>query len=139
MIGKKDKAKIVTTYDSEHNANGFLMELLKQGDKTLMYMSTIKKGAFKGFHLHTVRSSNYTCLRGRAKIILYNDKEREIHYLEQGDKLHIPNNVAIGLTNENDEEVWLINYPKPPHDPNLKGEQVEFTEEELDKKIRENA
>jgi hypothetical protein len=40
-------------------------------------------------------------------------------------------NVATGLQNIGDEEAWLINYPDPPYDPDIKGEQVEDTEEEL--------
>ena len=41
-------------------------------------------------------------------------------------------NVATGLENIGDEEAWLINYPDPPYDPDLKDEQVEYTQAELE-------
>ncbi|MBI3335190.1 MAG: hypothetical protein HY001_01700, partial [Candidatus Portnoybacteria bacterium] len=43
--------------------------------------------------------------------------------------------IATGLQNIGDEEAWLINWPDPPYDPNLIDEQVEYTEEELEKGI----
>ena len=32
-----------------------------------------------------------------------------------------------------DEDGWLVNYPDPPYDPSLKDEQVEYTQEELER------
>ena len=128
-----EQAKQVKTYDHSKNENGFLTELFKDGEKTTVYLSAAKPGAFKGHHLHRVRTARYMCIKGKIKVILYKDKVREEHILDAKNpqRLFIPTHVATGLLNIGDEEAWLINYPDPSYDPSLKDEQVEYTEEEL--------
>lgn len=130
----EENAKKVTTYDLNKNENGFLIELFKDGDKTTAYLSCAKPGAFKGYHLHKVRAARYVCLKGKMKIILYIDGKREEHILTADNlvRLYIPPNTPTGLQNIGEEDGWLINFPDPPYDPDLKGEQVDFTQEELD-------
>lgn len=129
------KAKKVPTYDVEtKKENGFLVELFKDGKKTTAYLTCATPGAFKGYHLHKVRASRYVCIKGKMKIILYVNGKRQEHILsaENRKRLFIPKNIPTGLQNIGKEDVWLINYPDPPYDPDLKGEQVDFTQEELD-------
>ncbi len=135
---KKESAKKVPTYDLEGKENGFLMELFKDGDKTVAYLTCATPGAFKGYHLHKVRAARYVCIKGAMKITLYIKGKREEHILHQGDRLFIPHNVPTGLENIGFEDAWLINYPDPPYDPTLVGEQVDFTEEQLKKGIAQN-
>lgn len=127
-------AKKVATYDFSKNENGFLVELFKDGNKTAVYLSCAKPGAFKGYHLHRVRAARYICLKGKMKIILYVSGKREEHVLtaENLKRLYIPANIPTALENIGDEEAWLINFPDPAYDPELKGEQIDFTQEELD-------
>jgi dTDP-4-dehydrorhamnose 3,5-epimerase-like enzyme len=132
-----DAAKRVTTYDHAGVENGWLLELFKDGEKTVAYLTAAAPGAFKGYHLHRVRAARYVCVRGRMKIILYSGGpqwRREEHVLDasQPRRLFIPTNVATGLENISEEEGWLINYPDPPYDPSLRDEQVEYTEAELE-------
>lgn len=131
---KTETAKKVTTYDLEKKENGFLIELFKNEDKTDVYLSCAKPGAFKGYHLHRVRAARYVCLKGKMKIILYVNGKREEHILSADNltRLYIPANVPTGLENIGDEDGWLINYPDPAYDPNLKDEQLDFTQAELD-------
>lgn len=133
MIGIIEDAKKVKTVDPSGQENGSLIELFKDSDKTVLYLSSIKPGMFKGYHLHRVRAARYVCLKGKVTIILYQSGQKEEHVLDSQSpqRLFIPNNVATGLLNTGDEEAWLINYPDPPYDPGLKDEQVEYTEEEL--------
>jgi len=130
----EEPAKRVVTYDHEGSENGWLVELYKDGAKTTAYLTAASPGAFKGYHLHRVRAARYVCIRGRMKIILYVDGKREEHILDAGEprRLFIPPNVATGLENIGDDEAWLINYPDPPYDPELRDEQVEYSEAELD-------
>ena len=128
----EDSAKKVTTYDAAGKENGWLMEMFKNDDKTVAYLSATAGGAFKGYHLHRVRAARYICLKGIMKIILYINGHKEEHILSPGKKLTIPKEVATGLLNIGDEEAWLVNYPDPAYDPSLKDEQVEYTEEELE-------
>ncbi len=129
-------AKKVPTFDLQGKENGFLMELFKDGDKTIAYLSAALPGAFKGYHLHRIRAARYVCLKRNMKIILYSNGVREEHTLNVGDRLFIPKETATGLLNEGSEEAWLINYPDPPYDPNLKDEQIDYTEEELKSGVR---
>lgn len=131
-----EQAKQVKTYDPSKNENGFLTELFKdgkEGKKTVVYLSAVKPGAFKGYHLHRVRAARYVCIKGKIKIILYKDQQHEEYILDAAhpQRLFIPPCVATGLHNIGDEEAWIVNYPYPPYDPDLKDEQVEYTEEEL--------
>lgn len=147
MIDKvsTQSAKYVPTKDHDGNENGFLIEMFKDGDKTVVYLSAATPGAFKGYHLHHVRAARYICLKGRMRIILYVPHEeagkttwlREEHLLDANEpsRLFIPKNVATGLQNIGDEDGWLINYPDPPYDPALKDEQVEYTQEELERGV----
>jgi dTDP-4-dehydrorhamnose 3,5-epimerase-like enzyme len=136
MIDKiaKEQAKRVVTYDHAGNENGWLIELYKDGRLTTAYLTAAAPGAFKGYHLHRVRAARYVCIRGRMKIILYEGGRRQEHVLDATvpERLFIPANVATGLENIGDEEAWLVNYPDPPYDPELKDEQVEYTEAELE-------
>ena len=135
MAGTRvEPAKRVITYDHDGNENGWLVELYKDGRLTTAYLTAAKPGAFKGYHLHRVRAARYVCVRGRMRIILYVDGKREEHVLDGSEphRLFIPPNVATGLENIGDEEAWLINYPDPPYDPDLKDEQVEYSEAELE-------
>jgi dTDP-4-dehydrorhamnose 3,5-epimerase-like enzyme len=133
-----EPAKYVVTKDHGGKENGFLIEMFKDGDKTVVYLSAASPGAFKGYHLHRVRAARYVCLKGRMRIILYRREGetwvREEHILDASEprRLYIPKNVATGLQNIGDEDGWLVNYPDPPYDPALKDEQVEYTQEELE-------
>jgi dTDP-4-dehydrorhamnose 3,5-epimerase-like enzyme len=128
-----EQAKKVITKDLRGKENGFLVELYKDGEKTVAYLTAAAPGAFKGYHMHKVRGARYVCVKGKMKIILYVNGQREEHMLdaENPQRLYIPPMVPTGLENIGDDEAWLINYPDPAYDPSLKDEQVDFTEEEL--------
>ena len=140
-----EPAKKVTTRDHGGDENGFLIELFKDGDKTEVYLTAAIPGAFKGYHLHRVRAARYMCVKGKMRIILYSQSRdggalkwvREEHILDAGEpkRLFIPKDVATGLENIGDQEAWLINYPDPPYDPDLKDEQVEYTQVELEQGV----
>jgi hypothetical protein len=114
--------KVITSYKGKEN--GYLLELFKDGDKTPVYLTTIKPGGFKGYHLHKVRRSRYACIKGKIMVIL--DGERVL--LREGQRMEIDTNVFIGLQNDWKEEAWLINYPDPAYDPKLTDEQVDKDE-----------
>jgi dTDP-4-dehydrorhamnose 3,5-epimerase len=134
---KLESSKKVITLNLQGEANGFLLELFKAGEKTVVYMSTIKPGEFKGYHLHRVRNGRFICLKGKVKIIAYQDGQRQEFVLDADNpqRLFMPNNIANGWQNIGDDEAWLINYPDPAYDPELKDEQVDYTQEELEKGI----
>lgn len=141
---KIEKVKKITTYSDKEKKieNGFLEELFKEKEKTLIYLTSIKPGSFKGYYLHKIRNSDYVCIKGKVKIELY-----DIKYLEKREiildannpeRAYIPKNIAIGLENICDEEAWLINYHVPPYDPKYSEikEEVKYTKEELDELMK---
>jgi dTDP-4-dehydrorhamnose 3,5-epimerase-like enzyme len=137
MIGIVEDTKVVTTYDPTGVVNGSLKELYKDGNKTLVYMTSAKPGCTKGYHLHRVRAARYFPVIGTVKIVLWRpgtpESEKEVHVLssDKPQRLYIPKDVATLLVNDSDSEAFFINFPDPAYDPELKDEQVEYTEEEL--------
>lgn len=129
----KKPAKKVFTKDLDGNTNGYLVELNKDNDLTTSYLTVAFAGCFKGFHLHTVRESNYICIKGKVKIILYTKEGFKEYILDSTnpEKLNIPINIPTGISNEWDKEAWLVNFPNPPYDPNLIDEQIDYKKEEL--------
>lgn len=140
-LATEESAKKVGTKDHSGNPNGFLIELFKDketGQKTEVYLTAATPGAFKGYHLHRVRTARYVALKGKMKITLYrpgDPNSKEEHILdanaESPVRLFIPKDIATGLENIGDEDAWMVNYPDPAYDPTLVDEQVEYTEEEL--------
>ncbi len=128
------KAKSVRTFGIDGSINGYLTELQKDGRLTTAYLTVAFPGCFKGYHLHKVRESNYVCIRGRVVVILFTKEGRKEIELSSGsfDKLNIPINTPTGIRNDGRDECWLINFPNPPYDPDLHGEQIDFTEQEAE-------
>ncbi|MEW6610768.1 MAG: hypothetical protein AB1352_04065 [Patescibacteria group bacterium] len=138
---KEGRMKRVSTFDHQGKENGFLMELLKEGRCTKAYLTAVTPGSFKGYHLHRVRATNYVAVRGKMHVILYVRQGKGWHRVEyvldavKGDILHIPSEVATGFESATAEEAWMVNFPEPPYDPELKDEQVEYSENELQQGI----
>jgi dTDP-4-dehydrorhamnose 3,5-epimerase-like enzyme len=134
----KEPCKRVTTYATgSKEPNGHLVELYKDGDKTVVYLTVATPGAFKGYHLHNQRQSHYVCLRGRVKITIVEGKQKVEHILDAvtPERLLLPTKAYIGIENIGAEEVWLINFPHPAYDPNLKGEQEDKTPAEIEAQL----
>lgn len=135
---RREPCKRVATSDAGGTPNGFVVELYKDGPKTTLYLTAAYPKAFKGFHLHTLRSSHYVCLKGTMKITIVEGAKKVEHVLDaaQPERLLVPTHVWIGLENVGDEEAWLVNLPDPAYDPDLKGEQQEKTPEEIERQLR---
>lgn len=132
MMIKSGRAHKVLTSDTNNVENGYLVELSKSGRRTDAYLTVAYPGCFKGYHLHKVREANYVCIRGRVRVILFTKRGKQEFILSSDgpDKLHIPMNIPTGISNEWSEEAWLVNFPNPAYDPELKDEQIDFTEAE---------
>ncbi|MFH1408652.1 MAG: WxcM-like domain-containing protein [Nanoarchaeota archaeon] len=138
MVITPGNLKKIPTKDLDGKDNGGLFELFKEGAKTTAYMITLPAGAYKGYHWHRVRWGRYICVRGKIKVITYTEGKREEHILDSAvhNNLVIPVQVANKILNIGEEEAWLINFPEPPYDPEMKDEQIDYTEEELEAGIR---
>ncbi|TSC73191.1 MAG: dTDP-4-dehydrorhamnose 3,5-epimerase [Parcubacteria group bacterium Gr01-1014_38] len=134
---RREPCKKVTTADHQGKPNGFLLELYKDGGKTVVYLSAASPKAFKGYHLHTVRQSHYVCLKGTMKVTVIEGKKKVEHILsgDRPERLLLPTNVWIGLENIGEEEAWLLNLPNPPYDPDVKSEQHERTRADVEQSV----
>ena len=140
---RKESAKKLITKGLEGEENGSLSEMFKgaDGEKTEVYLTVTLPGAFKGYHFHKVRMSRFFCLKGEVKVTTYerkDDKWVKREFILDGEnpeRLIIPAGVATGIDNIGEDEAWLVNYPDPPYDPELKDEQIEYTKEELENGI----
>jgi dTDP-4-dehydrorhamnose 3,5-epimerase-like enzyme len=118
----------VTTYDSERRENGSLIELVKEGELTRAYMTTVLPGMCKGYHLHKIRACNFAVLRGTVRFILIKDGHPCRYDISDAEhrRLHVPPGVFIGLRNIGECEAWIFNYSNPPYDPADPNEQVDM-------------
>lgn len=139
-----EPVKKVMTRALDGPENGWLLELFKDratGKKTKVYMTTTMPGTFKGYHLHRIRAARYVCLKGRMKIITYEwtgqawSRSEHVLDAEKPERMFIPKNVATGLQTIGGSEAWIVNYPDPAYDPDIKDEQIEYTQEELERGI----
>lgn len=130
MKTKITSCKTIKTYDKDGRENGSIIELLKDGDKTLVYITTIKPGTFKGYHIHKRRTNRWVCIKGVLEIEIYdptNQKQLKLTLdSEYPEMVSIEPNQAIGIENQSTTDAWLINFPDPPFDPNDKNEQSNF-------------
>lgn len=135
---RREPCRRVTTQGSDGGPNGFLIELYKDGPKTTLYLTAAYPKAFKGYHLHTVRSSHLVCLKGRMKISVVEDAQMVTHVLDGSapERLFIPVNVWIGYENIGEEDAWMLNFPDPPYDPRLVEEQREKTRSEIAEQLK---
>jgi dTDP-4-dehydrorhamnose 3,5-epimerase-like enzyme len=136
---RKEPCKKVTTYATgTQTPNGHLVELFKDGEKTTAYLTVTAPGAFKGYHLHTLRESRYVCLRGTVKITVVDGTKKIEHLLraDEPERLFLPTNVFIGIENIGTDEAWLVNVPHPPYDPTLADEQVDKSPADIERQLK---
>lgn len=135
----KQVMKKVETSGPYGSKNGWLLELYKDEDKTLVYMVTLNAFTFKGYHLHRAITARWVCIKGSVKVTTYEWKDSQWilteTILNEGDALSIPPNMPTGIENLTDGEGWLINYPDPPYNPDMLDEQVGYTESEIVKGV----
>lgn len=104
---------------------GFLMEMMRSDDPHFekfgqVYLSVGYPGVIKGWHYHKKQNDNFFIVKGMAKVVLYDMREKsgtrgEINEFFIGERnplmVHIPANVAHGFKAVGDETAHLINIP----------------------------
>ena len=90
-----------------------------------IYFSTIKTGAIKAWHLHQEATLNYTCVYGKVKLVLFDDREKsktigEYQELVLSPDNHrlitIPKNIWNGFKGVDSSESIIANCLTIPHD-----------------------
>lgn len=110
---------------------GSIFHMLKKTDPHFIqfgeiYFSSVYKGVVKGWHKHREMTLNYTCIFGRVKVALYDDrKDSPTHgkllevFLgpDNHSLLVIPPGLWNGFKGMSDPYAILANCCTHPHDP----------------------
>lgn len=108
---------------------GKVMEILRCDDEIFekfgqVYMTTCKPGFVKGWHYHRVQTDNFTCIKGRMRLLLYDNREDSktkgesqefVISLEDPVVVKIPPGVLHGFEALGDEEAIVINTVTEPY------------------------
>ena len=104
---------------------GKLMEILRSDEPIFerlgqVYVTVCRPGVVKGWHYHKVQVDHFVCLQGKAKVVLYDARERSkthgkinefIIGWENPLLIKIPTFVYHGFTALGDQEAMILNLP----------------------------
>ena len=111
---------------------GKVMHMMRNDSKVFksfgeVYFSTIYKDSIKAWHLHKENTLNYACVKGKVKLVLFDDRKesstngeyQEIILTPQNYFLiTIPPNIWNGFKGLDDDESIIANCLSSPHDEN---------------------
>ncbi len=109
---------------------GRLMEMLRCDDELFekfgqVYMTTTLPGAVKAWHYHKLQNDNFVCVKGMAKVVLFDGRKNsgtkgEINEYFIGEHnqilLQIPRMVFHGFKCVSEQECIIINCPTEKYD-----------------------
>lgn len=108
---------------------GWLMELLRSDWEEFerfgqAYVTACYPGVVKAWHYHKVQTDYFICIRGTAKVVLYDARDGSgtrgvVNEFFMGERnpilLRIPPMVYHGLKAIGEEEAWVLNIPTEPY------------------------
>ncbi|PIU41055.1 MAG: dTDP-4-dehydrorhamnose 3,5-epimerase [Candidatus Omnitrophica bacterium CG07_land_8_20_14_0_80_42_15] len=120
------KVKILKIIPDER---GRLMEIFRSDDEIFrrfgqVYMTTAYPGIAKAWHYHSIQTDNFTCIRGKMRLALYDARKdsstfKEINEfiisLDDPKLVQIPPLVYHGFKCVSEEEAVVINTPTEPY------------------------
>ena len=123
---------IITKRKIIKDERGQVMHMLRNDDKVFknfgeIYFSTINYKKIKAWHLHKEATLNYVCIKGKVKLVLYDDRDsssskgklEEITLSPDNYNLiTIPNNIWNGFKGLDTEESIIANCLNIPHNEN---------------------
>ncbi|MBU1084315.1 MAG: dTDP-4-dehydrorhamnose 3,5-epimerase family protein [Candidatus Omnitrophota bacterium] len=109
---------------------GRLMEILRNDDEIFeefgqVYMTTAFPGVVKAWHYHKQQTDNFTCIKGKMRLGLYDARKDSptfgevMEYIispEDPMLVRIPKEVYHGFKCASDEEALVINTVTKPYD-----------------------
>ncbi|MFP4170864.1 MAG: dTDP-4-dehydrorhamnose 3,5-epimerase family protein [Methanomassiliicoccales archaeon] len=109
---------------------GWLMEILRSDWEIFdefgqVYMTSCYPGVVKGWHYHKMQDDHFACVRGMAKLVLYDSREGSptfgrVNEFFMGERnfimVKIPRLVYHGFKGIGDQEAWIINVPTNLYD-----------------------
>jgi dTDP-4-dehydrorhamnose 3,5-epimerase len=109
---------------------GFLYEMLRADDPFFQrfgqcYLTAVYPGVVKGWHWHERQTDHFVCVKGMAKVVLYDRREDspthgEVNEFFLGERnpilLVIPRRVLHGMKGVGTETAMIVNLPTHPYD-----------------------
>lgn len=109
---------------------GRLMEILRSDDEIFekfgqVYMTTAFPGIVKAWHYHKKQTDNFTCVKGRIRLVLYDARQDSSTHgevakfdlgLDDPILVRIPKMVYHGFKCISDEEAIVVNTPTRSYD-----------------------
>jgi len=128
-MDKKIKGVQVTRLKIFKDNKGSILHMIKKNSKVFksfgeIYFSTINPGIIKGWNLHKKMTINLVCIKGKVKIVLYDDRKnsktfKRINEFELSRKkyflLTIPPKIWCGFKNLHKGETILANCASIQH------------------------
>ncbi|MBI2899903.1 MAG: dTDP-4-dehydrorhamnose 3,5-epimerase family protein [Planctomycetes bacterium] len=105
---------------------GTVYHMLKRTDPHFkefgeIYFSSVYPGVVKGWHRHREMTLNYACIFGRIKLVLYDDRTREVMEIFLGPDDYslviVPPGVWNGFKGMSEPYALVANCATHPHDP----------------------
>jgi len=104
---------------------GYLMEMLRADDPFFKqfgqcYLTAVYPGVVKGWHYHRLQTDHFVCVRGMAKVVLYDRREAsptqgEVNEFFMGERNNIlvviPPGVLHGMKGIGTELAVIVNTP----------------------------
>ena len=123
------KDVIITKLKIIKDERGSVMHMMRNDSNIFesfgeIYFSTIFKNSIKAWHLHKEATLNYACVKGRVKLVLFDDRDwsstkgvyEEVILSPQNYFLiTIPPNIWNGFKGLNEEESIIANCLNLPH------------------------
>lgn len=108
---------------------GYLYEMLRSDDPFFQqfgqcYLTAVYPGVVKGWHWHKLQTDHFVCVKGMAKVVLYDRRENspthgEVNEFFMGERhpilLVIPKGVLHGMKGVGTETAMIINLPTHPY------------------------
>ena len=127
------KCKLVNTSGFDKKTNGVLMEIASVRDNwsqfldnSQVYLTTVKPGFKKGFHLHKLKTNQVTCIKGRIVLGVWDGKRIKEYKMNAKEPItvKIPKKHALAFYNPSKvEEAYIINLCSPPYDPEVREQE----------------
>jgi len=91
----------------------------------MVYVTSVLPGEMKGPHIHTKRSSYFTCIHGKVVFVIRDNNEKYHEIITSSDNpvlIHVPKNIAsahMNLANETSRILTLADIAWRPDDDEM--------------------
>jgi len=126
-----NKCEKIETKDEQSKPNGWVLEIASDRDGFTqnidgqVYLTVVKPGTQKGFHLHKLKTNHITCIKGFLTVGVYDGKSVEEFKIGEDnfETVKVEPNTPLALYNRGEEDAYVINYCFPAYDPNVREQE----------------